>query len=134
MTSMDLDPGCRKVLHAIQQGHDDIQKITSTTTLSNSQVNYRFQKLEELEMITVSKPDGWVTREIDGQKRKFKAPKQAQLTDQGRKHVEKSFDPQDLDQLSQEELIEKIHELEDQIDSLETQFDALRRQIQQLLR
>jgi predicted transcriptional regulator len=54
------------VLHQIQIGNTDVQQITSATTLSNREVNYCFEKLEELGLIEVEKLDGMVEHIIDG--------------------------------------------------------------------
>jgi predicted transcriptional regulator len=43
----------RAVLKCIQEGIDDVQKITAETTLENHYVTYAFQKLEEPGLIQV---------------------------------------------------------------------------------
>ncbi|GAB7009039.1 hypothetical protein [Halorubrum trueperi] len=62
------------VLQAIQQGNNDIQKITETTTLENHEVNYCFTKIEDLNLIHVEKSDGYTTRNINGQNKSSKYP------------------------------------------------------------
>jgi len=64
------------ILQQISSGNDDIQKITSATTLENHHATYAFEKLKEHGLLTVSKPEGTVERVIDGQKRVFQHPKQ----------------------------------------------------------
>ncbi len=78
----------RTVLRCIRDGRDDIQKITSATGFPNHKVNYSFEKLEDLGFITVSKPDGTTERTIDGQKRVFQHPKQAELTNKAGGYIE----------------------------------------------
>ena len=61
----------RVVLEHIEEGQDDVQKITEQTTLENHHVSYSFEKLEGLGFVTVKKPDKMVERVVDGQKRVF---------------------------------------------------------------
>lgn len=61
-----MDDDAEIVLQCISEGRDDIQLITAATTLTNSKVNWRFQKLESLGLIEVEKPDGMVERVVDG--------------------------------------------------------------------
>jgi predicted transcriptional regulator len=124
----------RVVLTCIGNGKDDVQKITAATTLENHHVTYAFEKLEEQGLIHVEKPDSMVEREIDGQKRVFQAPKQAELTDKGRERLEQ--EAEDLDQyenLTHRELVEKVHRLEDQVEDLKRRLNTFRNQIQRKL-
>ncbi|WP_193310471.1 hypothetical protein [Halorubrum halophilum] len=102
------------VLQAVHEGNDDIQKITETTTLENHEVNYCFSKLEDLNLIHVEKPDGYTTCNINGQKRVFQTPKQANLTNRAEKYLEDS-DRENLEEyenLGRKELVQKVHRLE----------------------
>lgn len=120
------------VLQAVQEGNDDIQKITETTILENHEVNYCFSKLEDLNLIHVEKPDGYTTRTINGQKRVFQTPKQAQLTDKGKQYLEHS-QKEDLEQyenLSRKQMVERTRELENRVEALEKKFQTFREQIQ----
>lgn len=126
----ELDPASQTVLQLVSEGYDDVQKITEETTLTNSQVNYRFQKLQDRSLIEVEKQDGWTTRVINGQKRKFKAPKQAELTEHGEQVLqEKEADLDEYRDLTREELVEKVHRLESRMEDLENKFSTLRSQI-----
>jgi len=119
------------VLQAVQEGNDDIQKITETTTLENHEVNYCFSKLEDLDLIHVEKPDGYTTRNINGQKRVFQTPKQAHLTNRAKKYLENS-DREDLDEyenLDRKVLVQKVRGLENQVRELEQKFEVFRNQI-----
>ena len=123
------------VLQAIQNGEDDIQKITETTILENHEANYCFSKLEELNLIDIEKNTGYTTRTINGQKRVFQTPKQAQLTEKGKQYLENS-EQQNLgeyENLSREELVERTHELENRIEELEKKFEVFRGQVQKLI-
>jgi DNA-binding MarR family transcriptional regulator len=119
------------ILQHIDQGDDDVQQITAETTLENYHVTYALEKLEELGLITVKKPDGMVERVIDGEKRVFQHPKQAELTEKGEQYLEHA-DNEDLDEyenLSHEELVEKVHELEHKVEELEKNFEVFRNQV-----
>jgi predicted transcriptional regulator len=121
------------ILTQVSSGNDDVQKITSETTLENHHVTYAFQKLEEIGYVEVSKPDGTVERVINGQKRVFQHPKQAQLTEKGEQYL-KDTDREDLNKhenLTHRELVEKTHELENRVEELEQSFETFRRQVQQ---
>jgi len=124
----------RVVLHHIQEGRDDIQKITEATTLQNHEVNYCFTKLEKLGLIEVEKSDGMVERVIDGQKRVFGAPKRAELTDEGTSHLENAGKRlNEYESLSHNELVKKVYELETEIDSLQSSLESFRRQVREHL-
>ena len=123
------------VLQQVEQGNDDVQKITSATILENHHVTYAFEKLEEHGLLTVSKPEGTVERVIDGQKRVFQHPKQAELTEQGRQYLEREDleDVEMYENLSHRELVEKTHELEKRVEELERKFEVFRDQVQKLI-
>ncbi|ADQ66297.1 hypothetical protein GL213_03485 [Halogeometricum borinquense] len=119
------------VLNQIDQGNDDVQKITEATTLENYHVTYAFEKLEDLGLLKVSKPEGTVERIINGQKRVFQHPKQAALTEKGRQHLEQletdGFD--EYENLSHRELVKKTHQLEADIRQLENSLNTFRQQV-----
>lgn len=125
----------RVVLHHVKEGHDDVQKITSETTLENHHVTYAFEKLEELGLIQVEKPDGMVERVINGQKRVFQHPKQATLTDKGTRRLkaDEPIDTDRFDDLSHQELVEKVHKLETELNELQQKFGVFHDQVQQHL-
>ncbi len=118
------------VLHQIHEGNNDIQQITSSTTLSNREANYCFQKLEQQGLIQVDKPDGMVTRVINGQKRVFEHPKQATLTDAGRQHLDKQ-PPQKFEDPTHDELVERVRKLEKDIEDLQDSLKTFREQVQE---
>lgn len=135
MTSPELRDKDHHILQQIHQGNDDVQKITSATTHENHHVTYAFQKLEDLGLVEVSKPEGTVERVIDGQKRVFQHPKQAELTEEGEKYLQGSEREHidEYDDLSHNELVEKIHRLEKQIEELDKKFEVFRDQVQDLI-
>lgn len=118
------------VLHCIQEGHDDTRKIREQTTLSNRDVNYSLDKLEDIGLIETDTPDGRVTKVVDGQKRNFKAPRQARLTDTGSQYLTTIDREQtQYQEMSHEDLVERVRGLEQQVADLENAFDAFRQQV-----
>jgi hypothetical protein len=78
-----------------------------------------------------------VERTIDGQKRVFKAPKQAQLTERGRKYLAYQGRENELDRfrsLTRNDLIELVYEHEERIEILESALETMKRQFQNLQR
>ena len=125
----------RVVLECIQSGQDDIQLITEATTLTNSEVNYCFRKLSELEMIEVEKPDGMVERVINGTRQVFEAPKQAGLTQKGRTYLEQTEENRggQYQDLNHGELVEHVHSLRSEVETLNQKFEAFRKQVSKRL-
>ena len=120
-------------LTCIRNGDTDVQQIKAATTLSKNEVNYSFTKLEDLGLIDVTRPTGRVERVIEGQKRIFDAPKTAHLTDKGSAYFDWTTRTQDTNQyqdLTRDELIHRITELEQRVDELETAFTTFQRQVQ----
>jgi predicted transcriptional regulator len=135
MTNPELRQKEQIILQQIQNGNNDVQKITSATTLENHHVTYAFQKLEQLNLLQISKPEGTVERVIEGQKRVFQHPKQAELTDKGEQYLEQE-ETQELEEyenLSHRELVEKTHALENRVEELEKKFEVFRDQVQKLI-
>jgi len=123
------------VLKHLEEGLDDVQKITEETTLENHHVSYCFEKLEEQGLITVEKPDRMVERIVDGQKRVFQHPKEGELTEKGREYLEESEreNSDEYENLTQGELSERIHNLENQVSELEKAFEVFKSQVSQKL-
>jgi len=137
---VELETGLREkdltVLNLLSDGEDDVQRVTSSTTLTNSEVNYCFRKLEDMELITVSKPDGTVTRVVDGTKQVFEAPKKADLTEFGETVVATKIDGETgerFEDLSRKELVRKVQRLEEEIEGIERRFELFRKQVQDRL-
>ncbi|MFB1064805.1 hypothetical protein [Natrinema sp. H-ect4] len=121
------------VLQHVEEGRDDVQKITAETTLENHHVSYSFDKLEDLGLVVVNKPDKMVERVVDGQKRVFQHPKQAELSDEGLKYLEESDseDVTEYEDMSHGELVERVVDLEQEVDELNESFRLFKKQIQQ---
>lgn len=124
------------VLNCIRDGQNDVQLITEATTLNNSEVNYCFRKLSDMELIEVRKQDGRVERVIDGTRQVFEAPKQATLTEKAHTDLEKSTEDRGdrYRALSYEQLVERVHELEAEIETINQRFESFRKQVSKRLR
>ena len=74
-------------------------------------------------------------RTIEGQKRVFQTPWQASLTDKGLNHLKKAdkVEIEAYENMSHDELIEKVHQLENQITGLEKKMQMFQKQIIQKL-
>lgn len=82
MTEPELRDKEHLILQQIQSGNNDVQKITSQTTLENHHVTYAFQKLEQHGLLEVSKPDGTVENN-ERTEASLSTPKQAEMTEKG---------------------------------------------------
>ncbi len=118
------------VLRAIGEGNDNTREIREATTLSNRDVNYALDKLEDLGYLQTETPDGRVTQIIEGQKRDFRAPRKAELTSQGETALsEAQRENTPYQELSREELVETVQELDHRVSKLESAFDTFRQQV-----
>lgn len=125
----------RAVLRHIDEGNDDVQHITAATTLENHEVNYCFRKLEDQGLIEVEKPDGMVERVIDGQKRVFEAPKQARPTEKGERCLDQAPEGEEkYEEMTRDELVETVRELEARIADLRRSFEVFREQVRRKMR
>lgn len=127
----------RAVLACIADGKDDVQQITATTTLENHEVNYCFTKLADLGLLEVDMPEGYVERYVDGQRRVFRAPKNASLTDHGVEYLnrcEATVEDSAYRDLDRIELVEAVHELEQEVGELRQEFTLFKQQVQRTLR
>lgn len=123
------------VLQAVSSGHDDTQKIKSETTLESHEIRYSLNKLEDLGLVESEQPDGMVERVVDGQKRVFQAPTEAELTEEG-EHLSTELDSEDANRyedLTHSELVQKVYHLESQLETLHRQFETFQKQVQQRL-
>ena len=73
-----------------------------------------------------------VERIIDGQKRVFQHPKKAELTEKGLRYLEESRqeDIEAYEDLSHDELVERVITVEEDIDELKQAFKLFKKQIQ----
>lgn len=118
------------VLQCIRDGYDTTRAIRDETTLSNRDVNYAFDKLEDLGLIETVTPDHRVTAVVDGQKRNFKAPREAALTSRGQDY----FAWTDRDRtkyrtMTHDDLVERVRALEQRIEEIQDTFEAFRQQV-----
>lgn len=124
------------VLSCIRAGKNDVRQITDVTTLSNQQVNYRFRKLRDIDLIEIERVEEMVERVIDGKRQVFESPKQASLTDRGHEYFEWTERDQELGKyrdMNHGELVEQIHELEQRVENLEVALETFRKQVQRSL-
>jgi predicted ArsR family transcriptional regulator len=138
MSDDDLPPlreAEQLVLQCIRNGYTDAFEAGQELTLSNSQIRHAFRTLAEKGYIDLHREDGYVERtDRQGQTRVFKAPYEAELTDKAGRYVQQQDAAADLDQyrqLSHDELVQTVHDLEQRVDRLEQGFEAFRRQVQQ---
>lgn len=130
-TMTELRDKDQAVLHAIQEGHNDTQKITEHTTLENHHVRYSLKKLENQGLIQLEKPDGMVERKINGQKRVFQAPLKAEPTEAGLQTL-KETDQEALEayqNLTHRELVEKVYDLEEKLERLQESIQMYKKQM-----
>lgn len=122
------------VLNAIERGATDTRQIREETTLSNRDVNYCLDKLEDLDLVETETPDGRVTAFVDGQKRNFKAPRQATLTARAEDFIQGiEDDPTRYRDMSHRDLVERVNELEQEIDAVKDSLTLFRQQVLQKL-
>lgn len=123
------------VLLCIAEGEDDVQKITSATSLSNGEVNYCFRKLEDSGLIVVEKQSGMVERVVNGTRQVFESPKKARLTGSGEKVVEMLGEDsvKAYEDMSREELVRTVQRLESEVEELWTALETFRKQVNEKL-
>lgn len=118
------------VLTCIRKGRDNTRLIREVTTLSNRDVNYSLDKLEDLGLIETETPNSRVTAIVNGQKRNFKAPREAVLTDRGRDYFTRNnHEPTKHQEMTDEELVERVQKLEQEIDAIQNAFKTFRYQV-----
>jgi hypothetical protein len=118
------------VLQCLREGRNTTRTIREATTLSNRDVNHCFDKLEDLGLVETHTPDGRVTEVIDGQKRNFKAPRRAALTEAGARYFQwASREQTRYRDMTHEELVEQVRALEHDVEALQQAFEAFRQQV-----
>jgi len=122
-----------QVMHLVQQGYDDFQKVREQLTLSWRQLDYSLEKLEDVDLVTIQERSGYTTREVDGQRRKFKAPRGVKLTTEGEEYLDHVEVQRQYQDLSREELFEQLHRLEKRVSELEAGFETFKKQIRSQL-
>lgn len=125
------------VLECIRRGDTDVHAVKQATTLTRREVNYCFEKLADLDLIAVTRPDGWTERVVDGRNRKFRTPKQATLTSRGDRYfdwTERDGTLGRYDAVDYEDLVETVNELEHEVEGLRAAFKRFRQQVVQELR
>lgn len=131
---MTTDLGAKEiaVLQAIQDGAETVPEIREKTTLTSREINYRLNEysLEELGLVEIDRKEGREWLEIDGEERYVLKPKKVQLTDKALQILaEHETNAERYEDMSKQELIERIHELEQRQDRLETVFKDFRQKV-----
>lgn len=117
------------ILELVDNGYSDFQRLREQVALTWRQVDYSLKKLEDAGLVTTEQQDGYITREVDGQRRKFKAPRTISLTDDGTNYLEHHTSKQAYRDMEREELIEKLYSLEQRVETLETGLESFRKQV-----
>lgn len=118
------------VLQCIHEGKNNTRQIREATTISNHNVNHALDRLEDRDFITTHTPDGRVTEVVDGQKRNFKAPRHAEITDRGQDFLTQTDREHPMHRdMTHEELVEQVHDLNHRVEELEAAFEAFRQQV-----
>lgn len=108
------------VLQLIRDGTDDVRSINKATSLSRRQVGYAFTKMDELGLIDViSEEDEYVREHVNGQERRYRKPREGNLTELGKRYFELRDSPDiDPDELAQKETDNQIEELKEHVQQL----------------
>lgn len=121
------------ILSAIDQGHDNVRSLNAQLHLTRRQIHYSLkEKLAPLGLIELSQPDGFVEETIDGQHRRYRAPKEARLTDLGKRYLEETDCDTNLDPyraMTRDEMAQALNDLDRRIERLEDGFEQFRRQV-----
>lgn len=122
------------VLQKVAEGKNDIQLVTSSTSLKRSEVDWCFRKLDDLGLVKVETPEGMVDRVVDGTRQVFQAPKTADLTDLGEEYLDsRDLDLDGYEDMSKKELIRRVQKLEKEVEDVRRSLDVFRRQVQKML-
>lgn len=120
------------VLQAIHNGASDTREIHEATSLSIREINYSINEysLEEQGLINVRRSEDREWREINGEKQNVWKPKSIELTEEGIQALaDLDGDQHQYEDMSREELIQQVHELEERLDRLETMFKDFRSKV-----
>lgn len=126
----DLDDKARTVLRVLWEAEDGAATTTdvkAATGLENYEITYRFDKLEELDLVEQSYDDQAPTTGLP--------PRQAELTDRAIDEIQQGligdvFDAEASTEVSVSR--EQLHEFHEDIEMLERRVDALTNQQRQL--
>lgn len=120
------------VLHAIHDGAEDISEIREATTLTNREINYSLteKSLEQQDLVEIKRTEG---RQQTPDGKTIWKPKQVQLTDQGIQAIAQNQENTPYEDMTREELIQQVHELENRVDRLENIFKNFRQKVMKKL-
>jgi len=127
----DLRQKDKAVLQAIKDGARTVSQIKETTTLSNREINYSLteKSLQQHGLVEIQREEGREWTEIKSEERYIWKPKTVELTDKAIKLLAEHETNTRYEDLSKQELIQRIHELEQRQDRLETMFRDFREKV-----
>lgn len=121
------------VLQAIENGASTVTEIRESTTLTTRQINYSIDEysLEKLGLVDVDRESGREWREVNGHQKNVWKSKQVQLTDKGIQLLAELETVQGdrYEDMSKQELIERVLELEERQDRFEQVFKDFRSKV-----
>lgn len=132
MNHRDLRDKDIAILQAIQNGAQNVSDIRQATTLTTREINYSINEysLEQYGLVEIHRPEGREWQVINGQKRNIWKPKTLQLTDKATRTLTEIDREQDLYQeLSRQQMIRRLVELEERQDRLENMFKNFRSKV-----
>lgn len=129
-----IDPLSHSILLLLEDGPETTTDLREALRCDRNQVNYRLRKLEELAFISLRRFTNRVQESVDGRRRDYIRPKEAELTEDGVAYL--AWDSQQHDDEADErdlrpgELASRLSDVEDRLTTLEIAFDVLNRQLE----
>jgi len=119
------------VLQAIQDGAQTVSQIKATTTLSNREINYSLteKSLQQQGLVEIEREEGRKWTEFQNSERYIWKPKTVELTDKAITLLAEHQTNNRYEDLSKQELIQRIHELEQRQTRLENMFKDFRQKV-----
>lgn len=109
----------KKLLHYINDGLTGLRELNKKTEFSSREIGYMFNKISDSGYINSETPDGYVEDYVDGQKLKFRAPRQAEITEKGESALELVDIPETkYEDMTRGELFNYLQELEESVKDL----------------
>jgi len=128
----DLRNKDKAILQAVEDGARTVSEIKDRTTLSNREINYSLTEysLAEQGLVEIQKQEGREWREINGEERYIWKPKTIKPTDKAITLLaDLDTENTEYEDLSKQELIQQIHELEQRQNRLENMFKNFREKV-----
>jgi hypothetical protein len=132
MTNPELRGEDIAVLEALHNGASTVSEIKEETTLTTRQINYSINEysLEELGLVEVNRKEGRAWQEINGTEQYVWNPKTIELTDHGIQTLaDQETDRHGYEEMSKQELVQRIQKLEQRVDRFEHVFKQFRKKV-----